>query len=139
PPLPRSPRTITLAADIERRDIQLAIEHGARGLVLKDDGGAVLIRAIRGVMAGQYWFDRASFGDTIDILRALMADNAAPRPKREFGLTAREFEIASAVAAAYCNKDIAQKFSITERTVKNHLTNIFDKVGVSSRTELALF
>jgi len=54
-------------------------------------------------------------------------------------LTPRELEIISAIVAGYNNRDIAQKFAISEQTVKRHLTNIFDKLGVSSRLELALF
>jgi DNA-binding NarL/FixJ family response regulator len=54
-------------------------------------------------------------------------------------LTPRELEIVSAIIGGYTNKDIAAKFSISEQTVKHHLTNIFDKLGVSNRLELALF
>ena len=59
--------------------------------------------------------------------------------KRRYGLTPSEMEVISAIVAGYTNKDIAQKFAISEQTVKHHLTNIFDKVGVSNRLELALF
>ena len=48
-------------------------------------------------------------------------------------------EIVSTIVAGYTNKDVAAKFSISEQTVKHHLTNIFDKLGVSNRLELALF
>jgi len=58
---------------------------------------------------------------------------------QRFGLTPRELEIVSTIVAGYTNKDIAQKFSISEQTVKNHLHNIFDKLGVSDRLELALY
>lgn len=134
-----STRVIVLTSAIERSDVQKAIEHGARGVVLKESGSTVLFRAIRGVMAGQYWFGRESLGDLVQILRALTAPGPTPKAKRDFGLTAREFDIVSAVAAAYCNKEIAQTFSISEKTVKHHLSNIFDKIGVSNRLELALF
>jgi DNA-binding CsgD family transcriptional regulator len=56
-----------------------------------------------------------------------------------YGLTAREMEIASRISAGRSNKEVGQEFSICERTVKHHLTNIFRKVGVSSRLELAVF
>ncbi len=55
------------------------------------------------------------------------------------GLTDRESEIVVAIAAAYSNKDIAHLFAISETTVKHHLTNIFDKTGMSTRLELAMF
>ena len=55
-----------------------------------------------------------------------------------FGLTSREREIVSAVVVGYSNKEIAQEFSVTEDTVKHHLTDIFNKLGVSNRLELAV-
>ena len=65
---------------------------------------------------------------------------SAPGPTRkQFGLTPRELEIVGAILGGYSNNDIAAKFSISEKTVKHHLTNIFDKLGVSNRLELALF
>jgi len=54
-------------------------------------------------------------------------------------LTAREREVVTAIVEGFTNKEIAEKFKISERTVKHHLSNIFDKVGVSNRLELALF
>ena len=65
--------------------------------------------------------------------------NHASQADTCFGLTVRELEIVSALAAAYCNKEIAQKLSISEKTVKHHLSNIFAKLGLSTRLELALF
>ena len=65
--------------------------------------------------------------------------NAMQSKKKTFGLTKRELEIVGAIVAGNSNKDIAQKFTISEDTVKHHLTNVFNKVGVSNRLELALF
>jgi two-component system, NarL family, nitrate/nitrite response regulator NarL len=61
------------------------------------------------------------------------------RYNRKPGLTRRELEIVATVVAGYSNKEIARHFRISEFTVKHHLTNIFDKIGVSTRLELALF
>ena len=130
---------IVLTASISAADIQKALQLGARGVVMKESGSLVLVRAIRGVMSGQYWIGRESLADLVQALRnvALPAPRATTRTT--FGLTAREFQIVSAVAAAYANKDIAERFSISEKTVKHHLSHIFEKVGVSNRLELALF
>ena len=65
--------------------------------------------------------------------------DAKASAKPDFGLTLRERQIVTAVVNAYQNKEIAEKFAISEKTVKHHLTNIFNKVGVSNRLELALF
>jgi two-component system nitrate/nitrite response regulator NarL len=64
---------------------------------------------------------------------------AAPKPGRRFGLTNRETQIVAAVADGRTNKDIAAHLAIAEDTVKHHMSNIFDKVGVSTRLELAVF
>jgi len=59
--------------------------------------------------------------------------------RKKFGLNQRELEIVSGVVAGYYNKEIAEYFKISEDTVKHHLSKIFDKLGVSTRLELALF
>jgi DNA-binding CsgD family transcriptional regulator len=59
--------------------------------------------------------------------------------RQDFGLTFRERQIIALVAAAYTNKDVAQKLGISQNTAKNHLTNVFDKLGVSNRLELLIF
>jgi two-component system nitrate/nitrite response regulator NarL len=90
-------------------------------------------------MDGQYWVGRESVSNLVQTLRKMMASHAEQATKKTFGLTKREFEIIGAIVAGYSNKDIAREFKISEDTVKHHLTNVFDKVGVSSRLELALF
>ena len=130
-------RVILLSGAIEKADIVTAIQLGARGLVLKESGAAVLLKGIRGVMSGQYWIGREAVSNLLEVLRSLIS-RGGNAPRNEFGLTAREIEIVGAVVAAYGNKEIAQRFQISEKTVKHHLTNIFDKLGVSNRLELAL-
>jgi two-component system, NarL family, nitrate/nitrite response regulator NarL len=61
------------------------------------------------------------------------------RGRQDFGLTAREREVIALVGAGYTNKDLAQKFGITENAAKRQLINVFDKLGVSNRLELVLF
>jgi two-component system nitrate/nitrite response regulator NarL len=131
-------RTILLTAAAEKADIVKALQLGARGIVLKQSATEVLFKSIRSVMAGEYWVGRECVSDLVETLRVLDAPSSRPT-RKTFGLTSRELEITSAVLAGFTNRDIGQKFSISEDTVKHHLSNIFDKTGVSTRLELALF
>lgn len=131
-------RVIILTAAIEKRQVLEALQIGARGVVLKDAATQILMKAIRTVMNGQFWVDREPVSDLVQYLRRESATQPASRAKA-YGLTRRETEILGTIVAGLSNKEIANKFSLSEDTVKHHLTNIFDKVGVSSRLELALF
>jgi DNA-binding NarL/FixJ family response regulator len=90
-------------------------------------------------MNGEYWVGRESVSNLVQYLRGLIGSSTSTARQRKYGLTPRELEIVSAVVAGYANKEIAEHFKISEDTVKHHLSNIFDKVGVSTRLELALF
>jgi DNA-binding NarL/FixJ family response regulator len=90
-------------------------------------------------MSGQYWVGRESISDLVRALRSVSNQENGSQKPREFGLTPREMEIVTLVVAGYSNPDIAQRCSISEQTVKHHISNIFDKLGVSNRLELALF
>ncbi|HKW24229.1 MAG TPA: response regulator transcription factor [Terriglobales bacterium] len=131
-------RILLLTAAVEKEQIVEALQLGARGVVLKESATQLLLNSIRAVMAGQYWVGRETISNLVEYLRGLLAPPPAPKQKK-FGLTPRELEIVSAVVAGYTNKDIAAHYKISEDTVKHHLSNIFDKLGVSTRLELALF
>lgn len=131
-------RTILLTAAIEKRQIVEALQMGARGVIMKDAATTLLMKGIRTVMNGQFWVGREAVADMVGYLRDKAAQVPPPSAKA-YGLTKRELEILSTIVSGLSNKEIAQKFSLSEDTVKHHLTNIFDKVGVSSRLELALF
>jgi DNA-binding NarL/FixJ family response regulator len=132
-------RIILLTAAAEKRQIVEALQLGARGVVLKDSATQLLLKAIRTVMAGEYWVGREAVSNLVQYLRTLVQSTGEEARQRKFGLTPRELEIVSAVVAGYANKEIAEHFKISEDTVKHHLSNIFDKLGVSTRLELALF
>jgi len=123
-------RAIVLTASEDERDYVEAVRRGARGVVLKQADPARLIEGIRRVHAGEVWIDPRVAEDV---------KKAVEGPAEKRLLTAREQEIVSLVTQGYRNKDIAEKLSIGEQTVKNHLHNIFDKLGVSDRLELALY
>ncbi|OFX14667.1 MAG: hypothetical protein A2V59_08520 [Armatimonadetes bacterium RBG_19FT_COMBO_69_19] len=134
-----SPRTgiIILTVHADEEFLFEAIKAGAMGYLLKDASADELIRAIRVIYGGE----------------GLLAPSMAAKVMREFArthevtdlarvltpLTHREVEILQHVAAGLANKEIAHKLSISERTVKNHLSNIMEKLHVNSRTQAAVY
>jgi len=133
---PAKTRVILLTGEVVvKRQIVEALQLGARGVVLKSSATDVLFQAIQTVMAEGYWVGRESVTNLMQYLRDLVRGSA----NETYGLTTRELEIVSAIVSGYSNKDIAVHFKISEDTVKHHISNIFNKVGVSSRLELALF
>jgi two-component system, NarL family, nitrate/nitrite response regulator NarL len=129
-------RTIILTAAIEKSQIVEALQLGARGVVMKESATATMLKSIHAVMDGEFWVGRESVSSLVNLLREA---TASPQRPRMFGLTPRELDVVAAIVSGLTNRDIALKFSISEQTVKHHLTSIFDKLGVSNRLELALF
>lgn len=132
-------RTIVLAADIEREEIVKALQVGAKGVVLKQDATRFLFTGIRAVVAGQHWIERHAVSNLVEALGPQDGSQSPAAFVPSVALTAREGEVIALIRAGCTNRAIAERFSISEHTVKHHLTNIFDKVGVSNRLELALF
>lgn len=128
-------RTILLTASIEPDEIDQALQLGVRGVVMKDAASQLLIKAIRLVMAGQYWIGRERVAGLIETFRTQMVDAM----ERRFGLTTWELEIVATVTTGFSDEEIAEQFSLSTETVQEHLIRIFSKVGVSDRFELAQF
>jgi DNA-binding NarL/FixJ family response regulator len=132
-------RVIVLTSGLEHSQVAGALRLGVRGIAANDITAELLFKCVRVVAAGQYWIKRDIVADLTQGLRAA-ASSAADAPRRNpFGLTGRELQVVSLLTAGHANKAIADKCGIRERTVKQHLANMFDKVGVSNRLELALF
>lgn len=127
-------RTILLTAAIDRPETLEALHLGARGLLLKTSATSLLHRCVRSVMAGEYWFGHDHLSDPV---KAMQEMSASPPPVRK--LTKRELDMISAVVNGATNREISRQFGVSEQTVKNHLSSVFDKVGVSNRLELALY
>jgi DNA-binding NarL/FixJ family response regulator len=113
--------------------------------VLKQTATELLIKSIRKVHAGEIWLDSHT---TAAVIRQFVANEDTPPPapqaavqrdRERSPLSQREREIVALVAQGFKNKEMAEKMFISEQTVKNHLHNIFDKLGVSDRLELALY
>lgn len=131
-------RTVLLTASIDRGDALEAVRLGARGVVLKTAATPLLYKCIRAVVAGEYWIGHERVQDLVTSLRAFTDAQSGGRPPAAT-LTRRETQVALAVLEGASNREIAQKLGLGEQTVKNHLSSIFDKLGVSSRLELALY
>ena len=135
---------------------------GLRGILQRRTPPDLMRRSVHAVASGELWLSRNMAWRLVNHLRTLSlvkmsapqrivtpgiesgsvnsveAQIAVERPHR-YGLTPRESEIVRAIGDAMTNKDIAVHFGISEYTVKHHLTRIFDKIGVDSRLELAMF
>jgi DNA-binding NarL/FixJ family response regulator len=132
-------RTIVLTADIEREQVVEALQLGAHGIVLKHSSLDLLLKCIRCVNEGQYWVGQESVSDLIHALRKMNPSHSASEGSPTLGLTSRERQVIALIGAGYTNKDLARKLEISEHTAKHHLTNIFNKLGVSNRLELVLY
>lgn len=130
-------RVILVTAHIEKKEIVEALQLGARGLVLKDTASQLIMKAIDTVLNGEFWVGRERVLNMIQYLKALVESEG--KQKKAYGLTHRELQIVSAVVAAMSNKQIGKHFNLAEDTVKHHLQSIFNKLGVNTRLELALF
>jgi len=137
----KSPRVkiIMLTSTISTQQIIEALQIGARGIVLKDSVAGDLTRAMRTVLSGDYWIGGERVVNLLAALNELMKKAAETPEKKTYGLTPRELEVVTCIVEGCSNKDVAKQFAISEETVKRHLSNIFDKTGVSTRLELALF
>jgi two-component system, NarL family, nitrate/nitrite response regulator NarL len=132
-------RTLVMVSAVEEGPILEAFYLGAHGIVLKGSSREVLLKSIRSVIAGQYWLDHESVPIVIEAVRKSFPSWKGATGEKDYGLTPRELKIVERIATGSSNKEMGQEFSISERTVKHHLTNVFNKLGMSSRLELAVF
>jgi two-component system, NarL family, nitrate/nitrite response regulator NarL len=131
-------RTILLAGTIDRSHLLTAVHLGVRGLLHKDVTTELLFEAIICVMAGQCWLEQTLVTHLLETVRPLIQSSAAGSGKQAYGLTPRERQVLEMVVAGCANKEIARACSVSEQTIKHHLTRVFDKVGASSRVELVM-
>ena len=117
-----------------------AIACGALGLVYREQPSDILYKAIRFVAGGEVWIDRTT---TANALLALQSDRAAqssdPSLLRIATLSTRERELILLIGEGLKNKEIASRLFLSESTVRNHLSSIFEKLAVNDRLELVIF
>ena len=129
-------RIIVLTAAENERDVIRAMRLGARGVVLKQSASDVLVKSIRKVHSGEIWLDNRI---TAEVINAFKKSSESGQRRETPLLSDREKEVVQLVVQGFHNREIGEKLLISEQTVKNHLHNIFDKLGISERLELALY
>jgi DNA-binding NarL/FixJ family response regulator len=137
-------RVIVLTASEDKNEFVQAMKLGCSGIVLKQTAPDLIVKSIRKVNSGEIWLDSHT---TAAVMRQFSTGQegsgggqaSGGKNRERSPLSTREREIVALVAQGYKNKEMAEKMFISEQTVKNHLHNIFDKLGVSDRLELALY
>ena len=132
-------RPILLVDQIENSEIIQALLWGAYGVVYKNEPADLLFRSIRNVSAGGYWVSRSGIGELVRNLHSLTKMVEKSAKVQASTLTRQQQQIVEAIAAGCSNREIAEELSVSERTVKYHLTRIFSKLGVSGRMQLTRF
>jgi DNA-binding NarL/FixJ family response regulator len=136
-------RIVLLTNRPDEREGIAALKAGARGYCDRDIDPLLLAKALDVVQQGEIWVGRKLVPHLLEELTALTERQQQDLPPdldtRLVRITAREREIAQLLSAGASNKEIARRLSVTERTVKAHLTAIFRKLGISGRLQLALF
>jgi DNA-binding NarL/FixJ family response regulator len=112
-----------------------AVEIGVNGYVLKDSDADVLIKAIRAIHNGESYIQPNMAAQLFKKMNNSNIKNSIQSDK----LTRREIEVLKLITQGLLNKEIAHNLAISEKTVKNHVSNIFKKIGVSDRTQAAVF
>jgi two-component system, NarL family, nitrate/nitrite response regulator NarL len=132
-------RMIITIATLDGQQIIEALQIGASGIVLKSSSPQALLHSIRSTLADHLWLERPLAATLAETVRGLSMHRNRTAGSGEYGLTPRELDIIARIAGGRTNREVSRDCAMSERTVKHHLTNIFDKVGVSTRLELAVF
>lgn len=127
-------KVLVLTVHNETEYLMKAVDIGINGYVLKDSESAELKKAIRAIMDGETYIQPS----LIPALNAKRLERNEDEEKID-SLTRREMEVLKLLAIGMYNKEVAEKLEISERTVKNHVSNIFKKLEVTDRTQAAVF
>jgi two-component system, NarL family, nitrate/nitrite response regulator NarL len=148
-------KVLLIGGEMDNAQIIEALFRGANGVIGRKSTPDLVCRSIRAVVSGEFWVSRQVTTKLVEVLRTeaqtdganstfarALKGNRTPTGTSNgntFGLTKRELQVISALVEGQSNKDIAATFGVSEYTVKHHLTNVFDKLGVYNRLELVLF
>ncbi|HYM60980.1 MAG TPA: response regulator transcription factor [Thermoanaerobaculia bacterium] len=128
-------QVVLLTAELSEEETLEAVRLGVGGIVLKEMAPRLLVQCVRKVSEGERWLDQTAIRKALD--RVLRREAGLGEASRL--LTPREIEIVKMVAVGLRNKQIAEKLTITEGTVKIHLHSIYEKLQISGRVELSLY
>lgn len=133
------PHKIVIAMTRQRHfeELQLALEAGAQGYLDVMSAGDILLQAVKSIQTGSLWLPASLISNLTGALNRVLEQKKANKNVLSV-LTAREKQVASCVLEGLTNKEVARKLEITERTVKEHLSTIFSKLGISDRFQLIL-
>ncbi|MFQ5778489.1 MAG: response regulator [Terriglobia bacterium] len=122
----------------EKEKAVRGVRLGARGILFKDAEAALVLKSIRKVNQGEVWIDNPILSEALDTLVRKPPTPPGVSGQRDSRLSSREMEVVRCVAMGLRNKEVADKLGVSEATVKNHLTSVYGKLGVSDRLELIL-
>jgi len=130
---------IMLIPDSERDLVVDAFRGGARGVFCRQQPIKLLPKCIRTVHEGQIWADTRNLAFLLEFLTQLKPLRLIRPGGGMARLTPREAEVVHLLADGLSTREISQKLALSEHTIRNYLSSIYDKLGVSSRVELALY
>jgi len=130
-------KIVVLTIHEDRDYLFKTLQLGANAYVLKDAESSILISAIRTVFNGQNYIQNSMTSELVKEFNRITKNEKQKNP--EDNLTQREIEVLELIAEGMLNKNIAKKLFISEKTVKNHVSNIFKKLNVTDRTQAAIY
>lgn len=130
---------LALTVETDQYHVHKIIKAGALGYVLKDIEPDALIEAIKVIARGEAYIQPCLLSKLLIEFRQFMDWDRPGLSPQEMGLTPREVEIITYIAEGESNKGIAQKLGLSEKTVKNHVSNILRKMSLSDRTQVAVY
>lgn len=144
PALQSSPqsRVLVFTGERDQARLDLAVFQGARGILRKDASADMVLKAIEKTAEGEIWLDRGTLGRVFSgFMNPKAVEKPDPEAEKKASLTARERKIIHVVVQGNgaLNKTLAQRLFISEHTLRNHLTSIYQKLGVNNRLELYVY
>ncbi|MGC9398429.1 MAG: response regulator [Anaerolineae bacterium] len=130
------PAVLILTVHDDRQTVFDLLESGADGYVLKDEAPEMLVKAVRAAARGESWLSPAVASQLVHRVARREPASSDPLP---VPLTPREMEVLCLLAQGLDNAAIAERLVVTKRTIQNHVSTIYGKLGVDSRTQAALY